>query len=197
MLYFLDLLGTAAFAIYGAHLAQKKGYDLFGILVCSALSAIGGGTMRDFILNQIPAYFFDYRYFLVIILAAAFSIYSYKSFEKIKNSLLIVDAVGLVTFAFLGAATAYHNSLSLVGVIILATITAIGGGILRDICIGELPLVFYQDLYATPAIILGFLYFVLGKNMESAFFTYGLLISVFIFRLLAIKYKLNLWRPKQ
>ena len=195
MLYILDLIGTFAFAAYGAHLAQRKSFDIFGITVCAFLSAFGGGTLRDMILNRMPMYFVDSVYVLVTVIGVAFAVATYAYFAKMKRFLLALDAVGLVTFAYLGAYAADRAGLGIIGITLLATLTAVGGGILRDIAVKEVPLVFYYDLYATPAILLGFLYAIFRPWSVNIAGAYGLLVVIFCFRLLAIKYDWHLWRP--
>jgi uncharacterized membrane protein YeiH len=195
MLYILDLIGVFAFAAYGAHLAQRKSFDIFGIAVCALLSAFGGGALRELFLNRIPAFFLDPVYLLVAMLGVAFAILSYRYFEKMQKLLLVLDAVGLVTFAYLGAYAAHQAGLGMVGIVLFATLSAVGGGIMRDIAIKEVPLVFYEDLYATPAILLGFTYSLLPFFMNRDVGVYTLLATVFLFRLLAIRYKWHLWRP--
>lgn len=197
MFYILDLIGTFAFAAYGAHLAQRKSFDIFGIAVCAVLSAFGGGALRELFLNRMPAFFSDATYIVVAFLGICFAVLTYRYFEKMQRLLLVLDAIGLVTFAYLGAYAAHRSGLGIVGIVLLATLSAVGGGILRDIAIKEVPLVFYEDLYATPAILLGMLYSIFGFYMNSNTGIYMLLAFIFLFRLLAIRYKWHLWRPSQ
>lgn len=195
LVYFLDLCGTFAFAVFGAYLAQKKGYDIFGITVCAMLSALGGGTVRELILNQVPFYFFDYSYFYVILLAILFSLIAYKQIKKINSFMLGIDALGLATFAFIGAARADQFQLGVLGVICLAVISAVGGGLIRDISMRETPLILYKDFYATPAVIMGVLYWLFRGNMQSELAVYGIIFIVFAVRILAIKFNIQLWKP--
>ena len=194
-IYVLDLLGTFAFSVYGAFLALKKKLDLFGIFVCAFLTALGGGTIREIILNNHPFYFFDYLYLVMIILGVAFSLFTFFIFHKINKYMLLLDAVGIVTFAFVGAQKAAEANLGGFAIVFLATVTAVGGGILRDIFINEVPQIFYKDLYATPAIILGFFYFLLLEYISNPFVAYSLLFITFLIRVYAIYYKINLWSP--
>lgn len=194
-IYILDLIGTFAFAVYGAHVAEEKGFDVFGILAAALLTALGGGTLRELILGNRPFYFYDNNYIFVILLGCVFSIVVYKVFDKIDRYMLMMDAIGLSTFAFIGAAKAAEANLGAFAIIFLATLTAVGGGLIRDIAIGEIPRIFYRDFYASPAMFLGTLYAILRRYTHSSAVTYTLIILTLALRLWAIYTKFGLWRP--
>ena len=194
-IYMLDLLGTFAFATYGSYFAIKKKFDIFGVFVCAFLTALGGGTIRELFLGNVPFYFYDNNYVFTIISAIVFSIVAYNLFYKINKGMLVVDSVGLVTFAFIGASKANELGLGFFAIVFCATITAIGGGMLRDIAMNTMPEILYHDFYASVAILFGVVYAACGGYMEDMRYVYLLLFSCFVLRLAAIKYKLNLWRP--
>lgn len=194
-IYILDLIGTFAFAVYGAHIAINKEFDVFGIFVSAFLTAFGGGTLRELILRNIPFYFYDNNYIIVCLAGYVFSIAIYKGFNKISKYVLIVDAIGLATFAFIGATKANQAGLGAFAIIFLATITPIGGGLLRDIAIREIPQIFHRDFYASPAIFLGIFYAICRDYMDNIIFVYCLIFATFALRLCAIYFKFNLWRP--
>lgn len=194
-IYILDLIGTFAFAVYGAHVAIEKEFDIFGIFVSAFLTAFGGGTLREFILNNIPFYFYDNNYILVCLAGCAFSIAVYKVFYKISKYVLIVDAIGLSAFAFIGAKKADQAGLGIFAIIFLATLTAVGGGLLRDITIREVPQILHSDFYASPAIFLGASFAILRNNKHNFVLTSFLIFLTFALRLCAIYFKFNLWRP--
>ena len=196
-IYFLDLLGTFTFAAYGAYVGQRKQFDIFGIFTCAFLTALGGGTIRELILGNTLFYFSDYNYIYAIISGAVFSIVVYNKFEKINRYMLIVDAIGLTTFALIGATKAAEAELGPVAVIFLATVTAVGGGLLRDVSIREVPQIFYRDFYASPAIFLGVTYSIFEKSMDSPLCIYALIACTFLLRLLAIYFKIDLWAPRR
>jgi len=196
-IYILDLLGTFTFAAYGAYVAQRKLFDIFGIVICAFLTATGGGTIRELILGNMLFYFFDYNYVYAIILGTVFSICVYRMFDKINKYMLVVDAVGLATFALIGATKASEAELGPVAIIFLATITAVGGGLLRDVSIREVPQILYRDFYASPAIFLGIMYSILGDQMEKTLFVYLLVASTFGLRLAAMYFKIDLWGPRR
>ena len=196
-IYFLDLLGTFTFAAYGAYVGQRRLFDIFGIFICAFLTATGGGTIRELILGNMLFYFFDYNYFYAIVLGTIFSICVYKMFDKINRYMLLVDAVGLTTFALIGATKAAEAELGAIGIIFLATITAVGGGLLRDVSIREVPQIFYRDFYASPAILLGGMYSIFIGFMDKNICVYALIMCTFLLRLVAIHFKIDLWGPRR
>jgi len=195
MLYVLDLIGTFAFAVYGAHLARRKSFDIFGIAACAGISALGGGTIGDLLLNRLPPYFSDGWYAAVILAGIAFAVVTFSYFESVHPWILVLDAIGLVTFAFLGADRAAQAGLGTLGIALFAVLTAVGGGVLRDVAVKEIPLIFYRDFYATPALLLGLAYAVFRPYMHQAFPVNALLMAALLLRLLAIRYNLSLWKP--
>jgi len=142
-----------------------------------------------------PFYFYDNNYIFVCLAGYAFSIAVHKIFNKISKYVLIVDAIGLSTFAFIGAKKADQADLGTFAIIFLATLTAVGGGLLRDIAIREVPQIFHRDFYASPAIFLGVSYAILRDYMDSFILIYCLIFLTFTLRLCAIYFRFSLWRP--
>jgi len=196
-IYVLDMLGTFTFAAYGAYVGQRKQFDIFGILICAFLTALGGGTIRELILGNMLFYFSDYNYVWAIFAGTIFSICIYRIFEKINKYMLVVDAVGLATFALIGASKAAEADLGPVAIVFLATVTAVGGGLLRDVSIREIPQILYRDFYASPAIFLGVMYAILGSHAQRTLVVYLLVTSTFLLRLLAMHFKIDLWGPRR
>ena len=194
-LYILDLLGTFAFAVYGSHVAQTKRLDLFGIIACAFVTGFGGGTIRELFLNTIPTYFYNSTYTAVVFLGVVFSILTYRYFASIRPYMLWIDALGLVTVAYIGASRAAEAGLGFIGILIFATLSAVGGGVLRDVLIREVPEVLYQDFYATPAIVLGVGYYIIHMYANYPWAGYILLCTIFIIRIFAIKLRIQMWKP--
>ena len=194
-IYLLDLLGTFTFAFYGAYVGMRRKFDIFGIFVVAFLTAVGGGTIREILLNDLPAYFSDMRYLLAIVIGIACSIFAYPVFSKINKYALVVDGVGLVTFAFIGASRAHEAGLGAFGIILLATVSAVGGGLLRDIAIAETPQIFYKDLYASPAIVLGILYALCESQIQKPAIVCVIILAALALRLCAIYFNMHLWGP--
>lgn len=159
------------------------------------MTAFGGGTLRELILGNIPFYFYDNNYIFVILVGFAFSIAVYKIFSKINKYVFVIDAIGLSTFAFIGAEKAVEAKLGTFAVIFLATVTAVGGGLMRDIAIREVPQIFHRDFYASPAIFLGASLAIFREYIQNPVFVYCLIFLTFALRLCAIYFKIGLWRP--
>lgn len=194
-IYILDLIGTFTFAVYGSYFALKKDFDILGIFVCAFLTAVGGGTIRELVLGNVPFYFFDNNYLLMIGIAAIFAIFIYRFFNKIRRFALVLDSIGLVTFAFIGASKASDLGLGLMAIIFCATVTAVGGGMLRDIVLGKIPEIMHRDFYASVAILLGVVYGLTEIEMENFFWANLLIATCLAIRLAAIFFKINLWKP--
>jgi uncharacterized membrane protein YeiH len=154
ILYLLDLIGVAVFAVSGAIAAGRKRFDLLGVAVIATVTGIGGGTIRDVLLNRHPVFWIEDPAYLLVTLTAAALTVSYARFRKPPRvSLLIADALGLALFTISGAQVAEGRNLSGIIVVVMGTITGTAGGLLRDVLSAEVPLLLrQQDLYATAAI---------------------------------------------
>lgn len=153
-LYLLDLVGVAVFAVSGAIAASRKRFDLLGVAVVATIAAVGGGTLRDVLLNRDPVFWIKDPTYLLITFSAAALTLAYARFRKPpRDWLLIADALGLALFTISGAQVAEESNLSAIIVVVMGTITGTAGGLLRDILCVEIPLLLRQpDLYATAAI---------------------------------------------
>ena len=158
LIHVLDFIGVFAFAIFGSYKALEKKFNIYGIIVCAALTALGGGTIREVILHRLPVYFSDHAYLYVTLSAALLTIVVYEHFAKIRSYALLMDALGLAVFSFIGAQKAGNAGLGCVGMIFFASITAAGGGILTDIITGDKPTPFTCEMYVLPAASGGCLY---------------------------------------
>ena len=191
----LSFLGVGVFAASGALAAGRKGFDLLGVLVIAAVTAIGGGTIRDLLLDRHPIFWIDdvSQLWAVLIGAAAVLLYA-RLAEPPDMSLAIADAMGLALFTISGAKLAEHQGVSPVIVIIMGTITGAAGGLLRDVLSGEVPLILRRgELYATAAIAGATIYLVLetcGIGPQAAA-VLGM-IAVAALRVAAIAWKLRL-----
>jgi uncharacterized membrane protein YeiH len=187
---FIDLAGTFAFAISGAVAAKQKGLDIFGILVVAFTVACGGGIMRDVFTGAIPpAGLSDWRYLFVSVIAAIITM-SLNSFLKLFNRpVLLFDALGLSLFAVSGAEKALALNHNNEVAVLLGMITAVGGGVIRDIFLNRIPVIFQKEIYASAALLGGGVvvaghYWGLPNNWV---FPAGFLLC-FLLRLLALKY---------
>ncbi|DAB27605.1 MAG: hypothetical protein A2513_01615 [Sulfurimonas sp. RIFOXYD12_FULL_33_39] len=157
---YADIIGIIAFSISGFLIAIKNNLDILGILIASTLTVFGGGIIRDTILNATP-FAFSYLYpaltFLItLIIVYTFKIYQKPSFEK-KWIFVISDTIGLVSFSITGAILAINAEYNFFGIIILSFISAMGGGVTRDILINQVPSVLVSDFYGSIAVIVALL----------------------------------------
>lgn len=163
LLYVIDLIGVGVFAITGALAAGRKRLDLIGVLVLALVTAIGGGTIRDLLLDRHPIVWLADPAYLIVIVASAFATMAYVRWRPPpETALLVADALGLALFSVAGAQIAQRAGLPAASGVALGTITGAAGGVLRDVLTAEIPLVFKPGaLYATAAIVGTSLYFVL------------------------------------
>jgi uncharacterized membrane protein YeiH len=188
VLYLLDLIGVAVFAVSGVLAAAHSGLDLLGGLALAALTAIGGGTLRDVLLNRHPIFWIrDARYLLVILLAAALTMIFLAFYPPPGNGLLVADALGLALFAISGAQIAESGRHPALVVVLMGAMTGTAGGMLRDVMSAQVPLIFRQDLYATAAIAGIVTYLILQKLELPRVWSVGTGIAVILgMRLLAV-----------
>lgn len=196
VLYVLDLFGVAVFAVSGALAAERKSLDLFGVAVIAVITAIGGGTVRDVLLDNRPIFWIEDPTYLVVILAAVAATVVYvRFFEPPRGSLLVADAFGLAVFTFIGAQTAYEAGVPNLIVVLMGAITGSAGGVMRDVLCAEVPLILRREIYATAAIA-GAAVFVLLKELGAGgpIATVLPVATVFLLRLAAIRLDLSVPR---
>ena len=149
----LDLCGTFVFALSGGVAAVKNRLDIFGVLVLSFAAANSGGIARDAMIGATPvAALSDWRYVVVSLAAGLLTFYFYSLIDRLSGSVLIFDAAGLALFAVTGATKALAYHLGPVAAALLGMLTGIGGGMMRDILLTEIPQVLRSDLYALAAL---------------------------------------------
>lgn len=154
MLYALDLAGTFVFALSGAFKAVRLRLDWLGVSVLASLTGIGGGIVRDLLLGATPpASLEDEAYVLVCLAGAAAVAFGAPAVAARWNRVMVADALGLGLFAALGAAKGLAHGLGPLGVMLTGTLTAVGGGVVRDVLVGEMPALLYKGFYATAAIL--------------------------------------------
>jgi len=164
--YLLSLLGVGVFAISGALAAGRKSLDLLGVLVIAVVTAIGGGTLRDLLLDRHPIFWIQQTEILVVILAAAAFTLVYVRFrDPPERALLIADAMGLALFTISGTQLAEAAGVAGVNAVIMGVITGVAGGVVRDVLTAEIPLILRRgNLYATASIAGAAAYLILKAN---------------------------------
>jgi uncharacterized membrane protein YeiH len=191
----LSMLGVGVFAASGALAAGRKNFDLLGVVVIALVTAVGGGTLRDLLLNRHPIFWVEDPTHLIVIFAAAAVTLAYVRFRKPPRvSLSVADALGLALFSISGAQVAEARSLPALTIIVMGTMTGSAGGVLRDVLSGEVPLLFRQgDLYATAAIVGIALYLAAqAVGIEATPASYLGMVAVAGLRFAAIRWRLRL-----
>jgi uncharacterized membrane protein YeiH len=192
----LNLAGTFVFGLSGGLAAVRARLDLFGVVVLAAVVGLAGGITRDVLIGTPPSTFRDWRYLAAVAAAGAVCFFAGRVLERAERSVMIFDALGLGLFAVTGATKALQFGLGAVQAIILGAITGIGGGILRDVLLREVPTVLREGLYAIPA-LLGAAVVVVAQESGSSnplFPVLGAGVCVVV-RLLGLRYGVNVPRP--
>lgn len=161
--YALDLIGIAVFAISGAIAAGRRGMDVIGVIALGTVTAIGGGTIRDVLLDRHPIFWLADPAYLVVIIASALITVAYARWRPApRATLLVADALGLSVFSVVGAQIAESAGLPAVSCVLLGTLTGTAGGVVRDVLSAEVPLLFRGgNLYASAAVAGTTTYFLL------------------------------------
>lgn len=192
-----NYIGITAFAISGSMKAIKKEMDLLGVLVLGFSTALGGGITADLLLGKTPPTNLVYLpYPLTAFISSLFTFIFYKVFSNVNKPLLYADAIGLGAFASSGASLAYSVYPSPLLVVMIGTITAVGGGVIRDLLSNEIPLVLTREFYASATIIGSFTFYIIkyeGVNEEYAIFVSFIITT--LLRIVALRMKWELPKP--
>ena len=153
ILYLLDLIGTFVFAISGGLKAARNNLDLLGVIVLAILTGVGGGIIRDVLLGATPpAVFQEELYLFVCISGGLLAFWAARHIEPWWKEMMVADAIGLGVFAGIGAVKAVAFGLGPIGIVMMAGITATGGGVIRDVLVRETPAILQKGFYATAAL---------------------------------------------
>ena len=190
----LDALGIIAFAISGTLTAIEKKLDLFGIFIIALVTSIGGGTLRDLMIGNTPVAWLQNLPLLYLILGTTIiTIIFRKQLNIFRTSLLLFDTIGIGIFTLVGIEKGIAVNLSPLVCVILGTVTACFGGVIRDILCNEIPVLFRKEIYATACFIGGLFFFLLQKIHFVEEIAYVLSITfIVIIRLLSVYFKWSL-----
>ena len=195
-----DYLGTLAFAISGIRLAAGKGLDWFGAYVVGFVTAVGGGTIRDILLDIKPFWLIQPSYLIITALGLIFTTIFRLQVVRLNHSLFVFDAIGLGLFVVVGVAKSYAAGFPWWVAVIMGTVTGSFGGLLRDVLINETPLIFRTDFYASACVLGSIIYVLMGRysSLPIELVQFISAISVFIFRVLAVVLHIQLptFNPK-
>ena len=193
----IEFIGTFAFALSGIRLASAKHFDVFGAWIVGMATAIGGGTFRDLMLGVNPFWMTNSIYFICCALAVVWVMAYGKYLIRQKNTLFIFDTIGLALFNVIGIEKTLNMGFPYWTAITMGTITGAAGGVIRDVFINEVPLIFRKEIYALACVAGGLIY-VLGVRIGMSAEVNALLSSfmVILIRVLAVKYHWVLPRLK-
>ncbi len=195
VIHFFDIFGTAIFAITGALCGVHHRLDLLGVLVFGCTVGVGGGILRDAIIGATPAAALkDISYLIVCIISALLVFFIARKLSNLHRIIALFDAVGLGVFTAIGAAKGYQYELNTIGVILCGVLTAVGGGILRDVMSKSIPVVLTSDFYATASLLGGGLFCLLKKFTDLQDFNLFFIVFIFVssIRVAAMYLKLRL-----
>jgi len=194
LLQYINIAGTFAFAISGALTAMKKKLDPFGILILAFATSVGGGTIRDMLIEKRTAFWLvEPEYLYVILAGTVFAILFRKKLTYLRKTIMLFDSAGLGLFTIAGVEIALQHNFGFVSCIILGTITGSFGGVIRDIFANEVPVIFRKEIYATVTVLGGICYLLLRKaGFDFILVQLIPILMIIVLRVLAVYYKWSL-----
>jgi uncharacterized membrane protein YeiH len=192
LLLVLNLAGTFVFGLSGGLAGVRKRLDMFGVVVLAVVVGLAGGITRDLLIGIPPQTFRDSRYLAVAGGAGVVTFLAHPVLRELERPILVLDAAGLALFCVTGASTALDHRVSAVDAVVLGAITGIGGGVMRDVLLGEIPVVLRTGLYAIPALI-GAAIVVVASESGSHNLAFPLVGAAvcFLIRLAGLRFDLN------
>ena len=193
---FLDLAGTFAFALSGAVAARERGLDWFGVLVLAFTVACGGGVLRDVCIGAIPpAGLGDWRYLAIAMVAGVLTLASRSVVDRLAHPVVLFDTLGLGLFAVTGAQKALLAGMNAEVAVLLGMVTAVGGGVMRDVLLNRVPVVLQREIYASAALVgAAVATFGEGLGLGSPALTWSAVAVCFALRALSLRYRWHLPR---
>jgi uncharacterized membrane protein YeiH len=190
----IDILGTFAFAVAGGFSAMERKLDPFGVLIIAFVTAIGGGTVRDVLVGNFPVNWLHNGNTILIIFMSAILTMIFGSYLKhLNTALFIFDALGLGLFTIIGIEVGLKQGFSAGICIALGTISACFGGVIRDVLLNKVPLIFRKEIYALACIIGGIAYYLLKQtHLNDDVAKVICILMIFVIRFIAVRYNLSL-----
>jgi uncharacterized membrane protein YeiH len=190
----IDILGTLSFAISGTSAAMRKQLDIFGIVIIAFVTAIGGGTLRDILIGRLPVgWLQDGRTITVILIGAVATIAFGTLVKKLNYTLFIFDALGLGLCTLIGIQKGMDMQFSAGICIALGTMTGCFGGVIRDILLNEIPLIFRKEIYASVCIVGGLCFYTLQYfQIDNTLSQILCILLIVLLRIIVVKYQLSL-----
>lgn len=190
----IDIAGTFAFTVSGAFAAMHKKLDPFGVIVIAFVTAIGGGTLRDMLIGNFPVrWLMNETLVSIIFISAIVSMFFRNYLKQLTITLLVFDALGLGLFTIIGIEAGLEKNMSMGICIALGTITASFGGVIRDVLLNNVPLIFQKEIYAMACVLGGLFYFLLKQTTLDADVSKIIaILAIFAIRMIAVKWSLSL-----
>jgi uncharacterized membrane protein YeiH len=193
LLKVIEFLGTFAFAISGIRQAAAKHFDWLGGFVCGIAVAIGGGTIRDVMLGVTPFWMTSSIYIICTVMAQVFVIVFAKSLRRLDNTWFLFDTFGLALFTIVGLQKTLDCGYAYWVAIIMGCITGAAGGVIRDVLLNNVPIIFQKEIYAMASILGGLVYWVLIElGVDMSITVVVAFVVVCLIRFLAVKYHISL-----
>ena len=193
LLYFIDIAGTFVFAISGAIAAVDKKYDVFGAMVLAFVTAVGGGTIRDVLLGSTPVGWMQNEVYLYVILSAVAVGLLFRTFIlRMRRTLFLFDSIGIGLFTILGLQKALTFGVSPIVAILMGTVSAVFGGVVRDVLSNQDPLIFQKEIYATACIAGGVIFFLTEQFIGTDVAIVLTILIIICIRILAVKHNWEL-----
>ncbi len=187
------IIGVFSFAISGALTAMQKRFDIFGVIIIGFATAVGGGTIRDLLIGKPIFWLVEPMYIYFIIGGSVFAMIFRRKLNYLRKTLLFFDTVGLGLFTIMGVEIGLAFELSDVSSIVMGVITGSFGGILRDVLVNDVPVVFRKEIYATISIAGGSIFLILRKfEINEYIIDYLPVFFIIILRFIVIRYKISL-----
>ncbi len=199
LLYILDLSGTLVFAISGAFVAADRQMDIFGALILSFVTAVGGGTLRDVLIGSTPVgWMQDINYVIAILAGYLLAVFMGRPIQRLNRTLFLFDAIGIGLFTILGLEKTLNLGLSPIVGVLMGAVSATFGGVIRDVLAGRVPLILREEIYATACVAGGLIYLLLATTGMSIDWVQGLSVAfIILLRMLAVRFHLALPKISQ
>jgi len=176
-----EYIGIVAFAISGFFVAVRNKLDLLGILIATFLTALGGGIIRDIAVDRVPYTFSnDYPAIIVLTVLILLILFQFHKKASLENKPLFIlsDSIGLVSFSITGSLIAIEHHFNLTGVLAISFVTAVGGGIVRDVIINEVPFIFKTGFYGTVSLLMGMAIYILNNYQLISFLSLSIIFFI-------------------
>lgn len=198
LIYILDIIGTFAFAISGALVASNKKFDLFGVIIIAFATAVGGGMMRDVLINAHPINWIgDLNYIWTILAAVVFTFLFKSKIAPLSKTMFLFDTIGIGVFTLLGTQKGLAYDLHPFIAVVMGMVSSVMGGVTRDVLTNKVPLIFKKEIYASACLAGGTVYLITNYfNLPENLQFIATVATVIIIRLLAVKFHLQLPKIK-